>query len=404
MNILIINQPLNNRGDESAHKALVRSLLDRIPQAKMTVLWVGASQDSIDQFSIEDNRVCYLNLSPDRYFNKFITPVMKRDWYFLWHFSATISKLKKIYRQHDFVICAPGGICMGGFQNWSHLFYLKIAQSLKLPIAYVGRSFGPFPEQNFNNKKFKQISLSLLNYFSYISFRDMKSVALANKLQLRFYNTVDTAFLDNPKIDIDQYTKNIIGDDYIVYVPNLLIWHFAYSKYKKEQILDFFVAVAKIMLGRFPEKKIVMLPQTFNFGNYENDDIHFFHDIANCCNTDRIVVVPDRFSSDYQQTIIRSSCGVVGARYHSVVFAINNNIPFVAFNYEHKIEGLLQTLNLQDYMINLGEVFDNSEYTKAALALFSEKIQIWRKNEKATIEAKSIAEDAFKELITLLKK
>ena len=72
MNILIINQPLNNRGDESAHKALVRSLLDRIPQAKMTVLWVGASQDSIDQFSIEDNRVCYLNLSPDRYFNKFI--------------------------------------------------------------------------------------------------------------------------------------------------------------------------------------------------------------------------------------------------------------------------------------------------------------------------------------------
>ena len=50
MNILIINQPLNNRGDESAHKALVRSLLDRIPQAKMTVLWVGASQDSIDQF------------------------------------------------------------------------------------------------------------------------------------------------------------------------------------------------------------------------------------------------------------------------------------------------------------------------------------------------------------------
>lgn len=404
MNILIINQPLNNRGDESAHKALVRILLNRIPQAKISVLWVGANQNSIDQFSIKDKRVSYLNIPSDRYFNKFITPVMKRDWYFLWHFSATISKLKKIYRQYDFVICAPGGICMGGFQNWNHLFYLKIAQSLNLPIAYVGRSFGPFPEQNFNNKKFKQISLSLLNYFSYISFRDMKSVALANKLQLRFCNTVDTAFLDNPKIDIDQYTKNIIGDDYIVYVPNLLIWHFAYSKYKKEQILDFFVAVAKIMLDRFPKKKIVMLPQTFNFGNYENDDIHFFHDIANCCNTDRIVVIPDRFSSDYQQTIIRSSCGVVGARYHSVVFAINNNVPFVAFNYEHKIEGLLQTLNLQDYMINISGVFDNSEYTKEALALFSEKIQIWRKNEVATLKAKSIAEDAFEKLLTLLKK
>ena len=39
MNILIVNQPLNNRGDESAHKALTRALLQKIPDAKISVLW-----------------------------------------------------------------------------------------------------------------------------------------------------------------------------------------------------------------------------------------------------------------------------------------------------------------------------------------------------------------------------
>ena len=36
MNILIINQPLNNRGDESAHKGLVRAIVKNIPEAEIT--------------------------------------------------------------------------------------------------------------------------------------------------------------------------------------------------------------------------------------------------------------------------------------------------------------------------------------------------------------------------------
>ena len=41
MNILIINQPLNSRGDESAHKALVRSLLRDYPNVWITVLFIA---------------------------------------------------------------------------------------------------------------------------------------------------------------------------------------------------------------------------------------------------------------------------------------------------------------------------------------------------------------------------
>ena len=37
MKILLIDQPIRNRGDESAHKALVRSLLAAVPGGRITV-------------------------------------------------------------------------------------------------------------------------------------------------------------------------------------------------------------------------------------------------------------------------------------------------------------------------------------------------------------------------------
>lgn len=41
MNILMVNQPLNNRGDESAHKALVRRLLETDENINITCIWVA---------------------------------------------------------------------------------------------------------------------------------------------------------------------------------------------------------------------------------------------------------------------------------------------------------------------------------------------------------------------------
>lgn len=39
MKILIINQPLNNRGDEAAHKALVRRILQEFKKVQIIVIF-----------------------------------------------------------------------------------------------------------------------------------------------------------------------------------------------------------------------------------------------------------------------------------------------------------------------------------------------------------------------------
>lgn len=43
MNILLINQPLNNRGDEAAHKALVRTLSKDYSDSHIEVLFIDAN-------------------------------------------------------------------------------------------------------------------------------------------------------------------------------------------------------------------------------------------------------------------------------------------------------------------------------------------------------------------------
>lgn len=39
MKIAVVNQPLGNRGDEAAHKALIRSLIKRFPDAQIDVVF-----------------------------------------------------------------------------------------------------------------------------------------------------------------------------------------------------------------------------------------------------------------------------------------------------------------------------------------------------------------------------
>ena len=141
MKILIVNQPLNNRGDESAHKALIRTMLSEMPTVSIRVLWVGANPDSVGQFAIIDKRVEYVNLKDIRGFHRIaITSLKHPTVYSLNKLHPTFRRLITYYKEADWVVCAPGGICMGGFQNWMHLFFLYLAKKMgkKRIIAETG--------------------------------------------------------------------------------------------------------------------------------------------------------------------------------------------------------------------------------------------------------------------------
>lgn len=402
MNILIINQPLNNRGDESAHKGLIRAILNNIPEAYITVLFDYNDErcrDSVRQFSVQSERARYVcfdsKIGKGRSFLG--TKALQYNLPWLTNLHPGIVQYMSFFKNADYVVCAPGGMCMGGFMNWKHLLQLYYAKWCNKPIAYYGRSFGPFSEETKEKALFKKLSINILKYFSYISIRDKKTERIADSLGIKNYvSVVDSAFLDSPKVEIPLEIKNQIGDKYFVFVPNLLIWHPSYrGKLSKEDIVKFYCDVIEVLFSKYPSCKAVMLPQTFNYGNFEGDDIHLFREIAAAKNDSRIVVVEDKFSSDIQQSIIVDAQLMVGSRYHSIVFALNNSTPFIALSYEHKISGLLESIGKTDCMIDIENSLFSQEGRQEVIGHLSILLNSVKSDNESMIKCKKVAKDGF---------
>ena len=402
MNILLINQPPNNRGDESAHRALIRSLLKESSDLQIRVLYVDKPENwDIGQYIVRDERVRYIFLHSFLKANKISVVALRKKWREkLWDIHPSTRQIKAQYDWADVVVCAPGGICMGGFQDWNHLYMLEWAKHCHKPLAYFGRSFGPFPTETILNRQFKDVSYEMLHYFSFLSIRDKVTEKLADSIGVSYVSTVDTAFLDSPKVEIPYELKmQLSNKPYMVFVPNYLLWHPAYKgKFTEEELVDFYCSMVQEVWTNNPKQNVVMLPQTFRNGNMI-DDIHLFRMIAEKLNDPRIIVIPDCYGSDIQQQIIRNAKYVIGARYHSIVFAINQNVPFIALSYEHKISGLLAALGKEDSMIDFTSAMLSKEKQQQCLSGIREMLPNLRSDENAQKKAYQIAHDGFRKFI-----
>lgn len=397
-NIVIINQPLSNRGDEAAHRSLLRALDKEFPDSKITVLFWNAKKEDIKDFTVKSSHIVYQNITG---FDKGV-PFLQR-----WSLRLDMIPLSLLYppihkyagyiKKADLVICAPGGICMGLFQNWGHVFNLSLAKYYNKKLAYYSRSFGTFPEITQWNKVFKKISHRLLGDFDFLSIRDKKTMRLADDLKLSYIPSIDTAFLDTPNVEIPVEILNIINNDkFVVFVPNSLTWHAAYRNRKQEDIDSFFVEIFKILLER--NIKVLMLPQLSQYVHYSIPDYDYFLKLKTLLkNDDNIFVIKDTYSSDIQQKIIEKAEFVIGARYHSVVFAINNCTPFVSLSYEHKMTGLLELLNLQEREINIADLGKSDFNKELALQKIQQSLNADYSNaEDVKITAYKMASETFK--------
>lgn len=400
MRILIINQPLNNRGDESAHRALVRRLNAAFPNSMLTVLFPSNSMDEVRPFVVE---------SPD---NHYVVIPEKKKWYLarqclktkkLWLglLHPTIREVIKYIRKSDIVICAPGGICMGGFQDWQHLLMLKLVKLARKPLVYWGRSIGPFSSVTEENRTFAEYSREMLGYFSFLSLRDSKSQKIADEMGFSYERTLDTALLESPVCDIPKEIESELTGSYVVFVPNTLTWHYRYRDVPQEKIDDFWLSVIRLIAEKFKDSKIVMLPQTY--GKDVNDGYPYFVKIQKLYGSDRLYVLPEKYGSDIQQSIISNSRFVVGARYHSIVFAVNKGIPFLSLSYEHKMEGMLETLKALDKKVNIEGLFSNPERKDQVLSEISARLESFDAT-PIRKSAKDITDKCFERLLVYLRK
>lgn len=356
MRFLLINQPMFNRGDEAAHKALVFALLQHFPECGIEVLFTGRPQEAVEECRVDDPRVTYTNLPvTERYLNTYLRRLVS-NIRFLWLFNPVARDIARRCRKADWVISSPGDKSLGARYDWDHLFFVSIAEYAGRHVAYYGRSIGPFPEDSPEHRRFNLLSKRALHRADFISLRDPESCRIADTLGLSYVRTLDTAFLYTPMTQLPQDVTAAIGEgEYIVLVPNYLISNAKdFSGHSTpSQVKLFFTELSHRILEQFPSCRLVMLPQLFCGHDYASRDEDFFRDIAAGVGDSRVVVLPDTLPSECHQAIISGAKCVVGARYHSIVFALNNDVPFVTLNYENRILGMLEALGKQDRVVDI---------------------------------------------------
>ena len=361
MRFTLINQPMFNRGDESAHKALVYALLQHFPDCTIEVLFTGRPQEAVDECKVGDVRVTYTNLQVTRRYLLTYLSNLRRGTFLLWRFNPVVRRIIRCYRKSDWIISSPGNRSLGPRYDWDHLFFVTLAEYVGCKVAYYGRSIGPFVGDNPLKKRFDYLAVKALRKASFVSLRDPESIQIASEIGVKAHSTLDTAFLYTPMVQAPQDVRDFVGDDrYFVLVPNYLIPEAKDFKGRSTptQVKYFFSELARRMLAEFPEHKILMLPQLFCGHDYQSSDHAFFVDIEKEVDDSRLCVLPDTLLSEQHQAIISGSSGVVGARYHSIVFAINNNVPFVTLNYGGRIRGMLELLGKQDCVVDITQALE----------------------------------------------
>lgn len=404
--ILIINQPVGNRGDESAHRALVHALNQTLPKAHITILAFYDYVNGIKEFVVDSPNNEYVrflfphNLAALPCAMRFVQKGLTRIGTFI---HPILRHLIPYYKRADLVLCAPGGICMGGFQNWRHIYLLQLARIMHKPIAYYSRSIGPFPEETALNRKFKKLSIELLKYFSFLSLRDKKSKSIADDINIQYVSAIDTAFLEQPRCEIPSELQDKLMNKYVVFVPNQLSWHYAYRNASPKLINRFYVSIMHLLRQEYPSCQIIMLPQLCSLPE-DMSDYKYFKELQRLDGGNDIYVVPDTYSSDIQQTVIAKAQCVVGARYHTIVFSVNNEVPFVALNYEHKIAGLLEELDLSDHIADITQAFTDEESMTQRLADFATTLKRVSHISPHREKAHDMAAECFKQFIINLEK
>ncbi len=406
MEILIINQHTSNRGDEAAGKALVRKLIKEKNIEKIHIIYSAAKEIREEEKFCRDiksgkiiNYGSFSNLSlleklfvrlplfiPFKIEKKIVGSIKTPNLF------PILEKIEKV----DKVINAPGGVNLGPYMDTKYLWRLFNSVHQKDTAVY-SISFGPFFERNFFEKRFKKISVETLKKAKFLSLRDKQSQIFAQEYGISYIPSIDTAFLDEyyeKKLPDDlNYLKN---KEYVVFVPNQLYnWHVFFKNMEKHILDKFYLKIMDFFLKK--RLTIVMIPQLYG----QLDDYNYFLSLRKQLDNENIYVIDKKHNSDIQQLIIRNAIFLIGARYHSIIFAIRNNVPFVSLSYEHKMSHTLELLNLTDLNIELKDVVGSKkdQYILEHINdLFENRQSYKEKISKASLYAKNIAERTYEKL------
>lgn len=343
MNILITNQHTNNRGDESATKALIYGLKNILGNnIKITVMPQNDKYQFLKMKNIKEiGMICSIK---EALLSLVFLFLYKIGINILPRLNLRLKQKINAFLEADLIISAHGGPYFGDLyvnHEIVHFYPIFIALILNKPFCLYSPSIGPFKNKLANiYRKFFLSKFKLISLRDEISIKYLSDFLPENK---PFYLASDSC-LQQPIKRFYQKQK-IVG---------ITPWGFngkvdcqdKLNTYKKimAEAIDFMIEKLKI--------KVVFIPQLYG----KDSDLDLINEIISLTNSKhklKIKILNPQYDSTRQQQEISKMSLIIGNRYHSIIFAAKMGTAFVPIYYEHKAKSFVESLGLENLLIDV---------------------------------------------------
>lgn len=281
--------------------------------------------------------------------------------------NTELKKSLQLYEDSDAVFVKGGGFMhdytgglVGRYTMYYQLFHIRLALKMKKKVYIMPNSFGPFK----NAKNAKAVN-KILDRCAFISARESISAnGKTNGLGRDIKQYPDLGFFlegeDKHKVMqylLDKYNIDLNKNKYIAITARPYRFYESDNPEKSEEsYINGFAKIAKDIysLGYIP----LLIVHTRAQNSHENDEVCIDRIIKRIDEDVKYIKIKDDNLTCKDLKTIYSFCdAIIGTRFHSVIFAIENLVPAIAVTYGgNKGQGIMKDMGLDKYAIKIEEL------------------------------------------------
>lgn len=314
----------------------------------------------------------------------------------LFLFRANYRDTYRRFLEADLVVFVPGGYFMAPHRNhlhWlRHIYCLSLAKSLNKQVVFFAVSIGPFVG-NLN----RWLARRYLDKADLIVLREELSKKLLTDLGVTrptIAVTTDVAFLlPNAKTErILKICESLQNNTSITAGMSVRPYDFPADPQAQQKTTEYPITLAKAIdhLVDVHDATVILVPQVSAPGF---NDIDFSRNVLrHVRNIDRVHIIDEDLTPGELKWLYSRTDIFVGVRMHANIFALGNCVPIVAIAYEPKTVGIMHTLGLSDYALEIGTL------TEEALTLKIDKLIL---NRQTIVSHLNMKQDQIRQLASM---
>ncbi|MGT2801208.1 polysaccharide pyruvyl transferase family protein [Streptococcus henryi] len=256
----------------------------------------------------------------------------------------------------DLIVVCGGGF-LGGkkLDSLMHVFQMHVNTKFNKPVYLMGTSIEPMTNRIV--KFFTDGVLKKLDFIfarETITFDYLKTLIPSNKFTL----IPDMAFMLEDINEEFEAISDLKKNEGPVYGLTVREWNFPNFSNPTELMSNYIFAIRDVIEEQVKKNNasFVFVPQVIV---KHGDDAEVALKIKSLLRKeyqDRFLVLRDDISPVQVKAMIANFDYFIGTRMHSNIFATSMKVPTIAIAYEKKTNGIMHTVNLDDYVIEMNEV------------------------------------------------